>query len=223
MSAQKEPFLELINGADLFCSITGSRWGPPNNIIKNAIDATKNYVVQRTKETVEAAAKAVVESVRDLASNTEVSPYVNVEAKSTIGGRAALKVKGVGIANASSLEVASVSGEYDKKGANGELNYINKDKANKLSYGGNVGYIADGGTSTDKTILEGKTIRERSDVAARVGALVGVEVKAERTKDIAAQTTTIRGGVVAGGSVGLVHVVSLEIGFGMKITHKKEH
>jgi RHS repeat-associated protein len=122
----------------------------PNDIIDKLIASAKNYVVNTANHMVKEASIAVARGAKEFVQNINVETnfYTKGEITSTMGGRFAGKVEGLGVdVDAGSVELASLSFESTKNSTTSEFNYLNKDGKTNLSFGGALGLVGESGVS----------------------------------------------------------------------------
>ncbi|MCH7403888.1 RHS repeat-associated core domain-containing protein, partial [Belliella kenyensis] len=89
----------------------------PNDVIDKLLVSAKNYVTNTTNQVLKETSIAVVKGIKEFVHNIDVeaTPYTKGEVTSTMGGRFAGKVEGLGVdVDAGSVELASISFESTK-------------------------------------------------------------------------------------------------------------
>jgi RHS repeat-associated protein len=203
----------------------------PDDPVQKLLSVAKDYVNQKASEAITGMVTAIAISAKekaiDVSNNTEVSLYADAETKLSAGYNKSAKIQGLGIdAGVATVEMASTSGELDKKGGSGEVNFVGKNKEVTVEHNLSVGVKgADGSVSYSNTIRNGgEIVKTQTETTISYGVLglgVGTKYQSQSSQN-ENRSHTLKSGLFTGFAVGTGWRISGSASIGIKISYQKK-
>ncbi len=203
----------------------------PDDPVQKLLSVANDYVNQKAREAITGMVTTIAISAKekaiDVSNNTEVSLYADAETKLSAGYNKSAKIQGLGIdAGVAKVEMASASGELDKKGGSGEVNFVGKNKEVTVEHNLSVDVKgADGSVSYNNTIRNGgenvKTQTETTILYGVPGLGVGTKYQSQSSQN-ENKSHTLKSGLFTGFAVGTGWRISGSASIGIKISYQKK-